>query len=70
MQSQFEEDIQEGNIECPLNTNYCFICYDELDTVTKKQIKVCDNEKCDAVYHMTCICVVNINFILVILFNI
>lgn len=65
IQSQYEENIQEQNIEC-LN-NYCFICYDELDTVMKKQIKICDNEKCDAVYHMTCICVVTINLILVII---
>ncbi|XP_025423569.1 uncharacterized protein LOC112692953 isoform X2 [Sipha flava] len=38
------------------DSNYCFICYDQLDIVPKEQTKTCTYEKCDALYHMTCIC--------------
>lgn len=61
--SQYEEDINNHDIECANNNNYCFICYDELDTVVKKKTKTCVNEKCDALYHMACICEVNYCFI-------
>jgi len=40
---------------CAKDVNNCLICYDQLDTITEKQIKKCVNTKCDALYHMTCI---------------
>ncbi|XP_050439977.1 E3 ubiquitin-protein ligase FANCL-like [Adelges cooleyi] len=49
--SQYEEMPGPSN-----ESSYCFICYDELDATSKKQTKVCVNSKCDAVYHITCIC--------------
>ncbi|XP_028044428.1 E3 ubiquitin-protein ligase FANCL isoform X1 [Rhopalosiphum maidis] len=38
------------------NDLICCICYDQLDTAIKKQTKSCANDKCDALYHMSCIC--------------
>lgn len=60
---QYEEDtniVDDFAIDCPNGANYCFICYSSLETVIKNQIKMCVNDKCDALYHMACICAVNI----------
>lgn len=54
-----EENELNYRTESPENDNCCFICYDQLDTVAKEKIKSCSNEKCDALYHMACICEVN-----------
>lgn len=59
LQSQYKLNEHDHNVELSNNENYCLICYDQLDTVTKKQTKTCVNEKCNAVYHMACICEVN-----------
>lgn len=59
LESQYEENVHNHDIECADNLNNCFICYDVLDVAMKKQTKTCANEKCDALYHMTCICEVN-----------
>ncbi|XP_050529895.1 E3 ubiquitin-protein ligase FANCL-like [Daktulosphaira vitifoliae] len=53
--SQYEE-IENPIEEFEQNSNYCFICYGDLDKNSKKHTKVCANNKCDAVYHMSCIC--------------
>lgn len=67
LQSQYTENNQDVIEKTPDDVNYCFICYDQLDTTTKKQTKTCVNEKCDSLYHMACICEVRklIFFILV-----
>lgn len=57
LHSQYKEDNQ-NEVDCS-DSNYCFICYDQLDTVPKEQTKTCTTKKCDALYHMTCICEVN-----------
>lgn len=54
--SRYTDDDLENIVENPNNSDYCFICYDQLDTATKNQTKKCDNEKCDSLYHMACIC--------------
>lgn len=62
---QYEDQniVNHFAIECTNSLNDCFICYEQLDTVTKNQIKNCVNNKCDGMYHMKCICTVNRNFI-------
>lgn len=55
LHSHYTEDNQENVVENQNNLDCCFICYDQLDMSTKK----CDNEKCDSLYHMACICEVN-----------
>lgn len=60
---QYEEDKKENTIELQNNLDSCFICYDELDATLKKQTKMCVNEKCDALYHMACICEVMYSFL-------
>lgn len=57
LHSHYKEDIKHEVDNS--DSNYCFICYDQLDSVPKEQIKMCAYEKCDAVYHMACICEVN-----------
>lgn len=59
---QYKENIQDLVEESPDSVKYCFICYENLDITKMKQIKTCINKKCDALYHMPCICEVNYLF--------
>ncbi|KAL4154531.1 hypothetical protein QTP88_000389 [Uroleucon formosanum] len=54
--SQYEEEKPEHYVTSQNDLNCCCICYDQLDMAIKNQTKLCDNEKCDALYHMSCIC--------------
>lgn len=56
LQLQYEEEDPEHYIASQNDLNCCCICYDQLDTAIRKQTKLCINEKCDALYHMSCIC--------------
>lgn len=56
LQSQYEEEKPEHYISSQNDLNCCCICYDQLDMAIKNQTKSCVNEKCDALYHMSCIC--------------
>ncbi|XP_025196752.1 E3 ubiquitin-protein ligase FANCL isoform X2 [Melanaphis sacchari] len=56
LQLQYEEDNSEHYNVTENDLNCCCICYDQLDTTIKKQTKSCNNDKCDALYHMSCIC--------------
>lgn len=67
LHSQYEEEIPEHYVASQNDLNCCCICYDVLDIAIKNQTKSCVNEKCDALYHMSCICEVfdTIYFILI-----
>jgi len=69
IQSQYEEEKPEHHVVCQNDLNCCCICYDQLVTAIKKQTKSCVNEKCDALYHMSCICEVFFNTIYFILID-
>lgn len=63
LQLQYNIDNQEQfDLECQdNNSEMCFICYDQLPI--NNQIKSCYNTKCDALYHMSCICEVKCYFL-------
>lgn len=65
IQLQYEEEDPEHVIASQNDLNCCCICYDQLDTAIKKQTKLCINEKCDALYHMSCICEVLFNILFI-----
>ncbi|XP_022175544.1 E3 ubiquitin-protein ligase FANCL-like isoform X2 [Myzus persicae] len=56
LQSQYEEEKSEHYVASQNDLNCCCICYDQLDIAIKNQTKSCVNTKCDALYHMSCIC--------------
>lgn len=57
----FSSELDQDNImQNSNNSDYCLICYDQL-TINKKT-KTCTNEKCDAMYHIACICEVIVLF--------
>lgn len=62
LKSQYEEEKPDNHVTSQNDLN-CFICYDQLDTAIKNQTKLCVNEKCDALFHMSCICEVLFNYI-------
>lgn len=67
LQSHYEGNILvNNNAECQNSSNYCLICYGELNIAIKKEIKLC--EKCDGIYHMTCICEVYISLFISVIF--
>jgi len=69
LQSQYKEEKQEHYVTSQNDLNCCCICYDQLDIAIKNQTKSCVNEKCDALYHMSCICEVLFDAIYLIFIN-